>query len=293
MVDQLSAEERVRARKQAAEQSIKLAIAGRWKEAAALNRDIIERIGPDVEASNRLGKALTELGQIAEARKAYQDALRLDPANTIARRNLDRLASMQDTAEAEPPQEIRSSAFIEESGKAATVTLQAVNARLLGPLDAGDPVQLEVKGNAVNVLDKKGSYLGMVDPRVGLRLARLIEGGNLYSAALVSTADPVRVIIREIFQHPSQIGKVSFPQSRDVGVRAYTRPGLLRSRDEEEFALSDDDDEEVEEEEVVEDDDAAAADDDEEWDGGGDDEEDLGDTVGASHDNDDEDDDLN
>lgn len=273
MVEHLSAEERVRARKQAAEQSIKLAIAGRWKEAAALNREIIERIGPEVEAYNRLGKALTELGQISEARKAYQDALRLDPANAIARRNLDRLASMQDTEEAEPPQEIRSSAFIEESGKAATVTLQAVNARLLAPLDAGDPVQLEVKGNAVNVLDKKGNYLGMVDPRIGLRLARLMEGGNLYSAALVSTADPVRVIIREIFQHPSQLGKVSFPQSRDIGVRAYTRPGLLRSREDEEFGLPDEDEEEVEEEEVADDDDSE---DEEEWsDEAEDEEEDL------------------
>lgn len=286
MVEHLSAEERVRARKQAAEQSIKLAIAGRWKEAAALNREIIQRIGPDVEAYNRLGKALTELGQISEARKAYQDALRLDPANTIARRNLDRLASMEDTEEAEPPQEIRSSAFIEESGKAATVALQAVNTRLLAPLDAGDPVQLEVKGNAVNVLDKKGNYLGMVDPRIGLRLARLIEGGNLYNAALVSTTDPVRVIIREIFQHPSQLGKVSFPQPRDVGVRAYTRPGLFRSQDEDEF-LTDEEDEEIEEdeEETIDDEDAE----DEEW---TDDEEeddlDVGDDEESVDDGDDE-----
>ncbi|GAB4338056.1 MAG: hypothetical protein Kow0010_26300 [Dehalococcoidia bacterium] len=285
MVEHLSAEERVRARKQAAEQSIKLAIAGRWKEAAALNREIIERIGPDVEAYNRLGKALTELGQISEARKAYQDALQLDPANTIARRNLDRLASMQDTEEAEPPQEIRSSAFIEESGKAATVTLQAVNTRLLAPLDAGDAVQLEVKGNAVNVLDKKGNYLGMVDPRIGLRLARLMEGGNLYSAALVSTTDPVRVIIREIFQHPSQLGKVSFPQSRDIGVRAYTRPGLLRSR-EEEFLVDEEEEEDVdEEEEVVDEEDA----DEEEW--SEDDEEDL-EVAGVDDTVDDEDDEL-
>ena len=286
MVEHLSAEERVRARKQAAEQSIKLAIAGRWKEAAALNREIIDRIGPDVEAYNRLGKALTELGQISEARKAYQDALRLDPANAIARRNLDRLASMPDTEEAEPPQEIRSSAFIEESGKAATVTLQAVNTRLLAPLDAGDPVQLEVKGNAVNVLDKKGNYLGMVDARIGLRLARLMEGGNLYNAALVSTTDPVRVIIREIFQHPSQLGKVSFPQPRDIGVRAYTRPGLLRSREKEFFA--DEEDEEVEEEEEVIDDEDV---DEEEW--SEDDEEEEEDlAVSGVDDADDEDDEL-
>ena len=68
----------------------------------------------------------------------------------------------------------------------------------------------------------------MVEPRVGLRLARLMGGGNRYSAALVSTAEPPRIIVRETYQDPSQAGKVSFPKSSISEVRAYTRRDFRR-----------------------------------------------------------------
>ena len=57
------------------------------------------------------------------------------------------------------------------------------------------------------VENSRGEYLGRVDPRHAQRLVRLMEGGNQYSAAVVSsTEDMVTVIIREIYQHPSQAG---------------------------------------------------------------------------------------
>ena len=45
----------------------------------------------EVDAYNRLGKALTELGRYAEARDAYAHAVKLDPLNGIAAKNLQRL----------------------------------------------------------------------------------------------------------------------------------------------------------------------------------------------------------
>ena len=55
-------------------------------------------------------------------------------------------------------------------------------------------------------------YLTEIAPKLGLRLSRLIEGGNSYVAAIASLSDgSVRVIIREIYQHPSQQGRPSFP----------------------------------------------------------------------------------
>ena len=57
------------------EQAVKLAVAGRWREAAALNRELIARFGDDAEVYNRLGKAFTELGRIREARAVYEAVL--------------------------------------------------------------------------------------------------------------------------------------------------------------------------------------------------------------------------
>lgn len=217
------------ARRSANEQAVKLAVAGRWQEAAAINRELIARFGDDAEVYNRLGKAFTELGRIREARLVYERALAVDPTNAIARRNLDRLAQAREEPAAGPSAQMSRGLFIEEVGKAAVVRLEAARPAALGALDAGDPVELEASGNAVNaVAPEGGEYLGMVEPRVGLRLARLLGGGNRYSAALVSTGDPPRIIVRETYQHPSQAGKVSFPKSSISDVRAYTRRNFLR-----------------------------------------------------------------
>lgn len=248
-LDLMTPEERQRVRKQMSDQAVKLAVASKWAEAASINRDFLRMFGDEPEAWNRLGKAQTELGQVTDARKSYGKAIELDPSNTIARRNLDRLASMKDTAvAAAAPSQLDTRLFVEESGSSTVATLQATNAELVELLDAGDLVELQVQGNAVNVMNVKGDYVGMVEPRIGLRLSQLMTTGNEYAAAIVTTQGEPRVVIRETFQHASNIGKVSFPQSRSTDIRAYTRKNLLR-KEMEEVEYTDDDFEEEEEHE--------------------------------------------
>ncbi len=230
-LEAMSLEERQRVRKQMSEQAVKFAINSRWSEAATLNRDFIKLFGDEAEAYNRLGKALTELGSIAEARAAYGRAIELDGTNTIARRNLDRLASMTDSHVSDAaPSQLDTRLFVEETGTATVAKLQAVDEARASLLDAGDLVELEAKGNAVNVNTVTGAYVGMLEPRIGLRLSKMMASGNRYTAAMVTAvAGDLKVMLRETFQHPSMIGKVSFPQARAADTpRAYTRKGLLR-----------------------------------------------------------------
>ncbi len=241
-MEPLTATERLRIRNQVAEESVKLAVAGRWQEAVTLNRELLKQIGGDIETHNRLGKALSELGQIGEARSAYQDALRLQPGNTIAVRNLNKLAVTEESAVTAPQPELRTSTFIEDSGTSSRVTLQAVDVARLGPLGTNDTLELEVKGNAVNVLSN-GDYVGMLDPKIGMRLSRLMKGGNEYAATVVSAEEPVLVMLQETLRHPSQKGKVSFPQAKDSsGVRAYVRKGLMRDEVKLDFGVDDEED---------------------------------------------------
>lgn len=67
-------EERLRAKRHSTERAIALAMASRWEEAAKVNRELLELFPDDVDAQNRLGKALTELGRFGEARYAYSRA---------------------------------------------------------------------------------------------------------------------------------------------------------------------------------------------------------------------------
>lgn len=245
-LDEMTPEERAKLKKQLTEQAVKLAVNGRWQEAVQVNREYTRLFANEAEGYNRLGKALSELGQVQEALDAYQKALDLDPTNQIARRNIDRLAALRDAPVSAPPTQVDTRLFVEETGSAAVASLQAVDPKVAAVLDAGDIVQLEVQGNAVNVLTVRGEYVGMIEPRIGLRLARMMKAGNRYSAAMVSTGEQPKVILRETFKHPSMIDKVSFPQSRLSEIRAYTRRGLLRRDEDEEWGY--DEDEELEEE---------------------------------------------
>lgn len=247
-LEPMTPEERQRMRKQLSDQAVKLAVNSRWAEAANTNREYLRLFGDEPEAWNRLGKAQTELGQITDARKSYGRSIELDPTNTIARRNLDRLATMKDTAVASAaPSQLDTRLFVEETGSSTVARLQATDAALVELLDAGDLVELRVQGNAINVHNTKGEYVGMVEPRIGLRLSGLMETGNEYAAAIVTTqgGEP-RVVIRETFKSPPNIGKVSFPQARTTDVRAYTRKGLLH-KDADEFEYGDDEPEDEEE----------------------------------------------
>lgn len=244
----MTLDERTRVRKQMSDQAVKLAVNSRWSEAASANRDYIRVFGDEPEALNRLGKALSELGQITEARKQYGRAIELDPTNTIARRNLDRLAAMTDTSAADAnPSQLDTRLFVEETGASTVAKLQATDPERSALLDAGDLVELQVQGKAVNVLTVSGDYVGMLEPRIGLRLSKMMVAGNQYTAAVVTASGEVKVMLRETFKHPSMIDKVSFPQARATEVRAYTRKNLLR-REGDDVEFGDDEVEDTEEE---------------------------------------------
>lgn len=230
-------DERGRLKRQRVEQAIQLAMNGRWEEAVQANRTILELFPDDVDAYNRLGKALSELGRYSEAREAYSKALELDPANIIAKKNLARLATL---GEAAPQPEIKEKAppslFIEETGKTGITVLQRPATEVLARMHAGDHVYLRRRDGTLVVENAAGEYLGEVEPRISQRLIRLMEGGNRYAAAITSVSDTEsRIIIKEIYQHPTQAGRLSFRPAGGEAFRPYTKEGLVRHDEEEAF----------------------------------------------------------
>jgi tetratricopeptide (TPR) repeat protein len=224
-------EERARLRRQKADQAIQLALQSRWEEAAAVNRAILALYPSDVDAWNRLGKALAELGRYQEAREAYGRALETDSTNSIARKNLARLAGLGEAVPgpAEPKAQVDPQLFIEEIGKTGVTTLHRVNQEVLVRMTAGDRLKLRPEGNVLVAESTRGEYVGEVEPKLALRLLKLMEGGNQYAAALTSLANATgRVIIKETYQHPSQSGKPSFPNTGHEVVRPYIKESILK-----------------------------------------------------------------
>lgn len=252
-----------------AEDARKLAVEGRWEEAVEVNRAILTQAPRDVDAHNRLGKALMELGQIGEAIEAYRAALNLDPGNVIARRNLERLEQEAEEAPTVPTggrasAAIRARVFIEEVGKTYVTDLVRPAPRsVLRRLDPADEVELRRENITVHVYSQDGERLGQLEPRIAQRLIQLLEVGNRYQAFVVATnEDTVRVILRETYRDPDAPAHLSFPrQAKMPPPRPYLRdtgraarelaPELLLDTDEDE---EEDLEEEPEETEAVGDD---------------------------------------
>jgi len=215
-------ESQLRLRRQRTKQAIALAMQGRWREAIAANQEIIDSFPNDVEACNRLGRAYMELGIYSEAKEAYGRTLGIDPYNTIAKKNLQRLSHLGEAVvgSEEDSQHTEPQLFIEEVGKSGVVELRHLAPQeVLARMVAGDKVNLKIDSANLIAENSRGEYLGQVDPRHGQRLIRLMEGGNRYTAAIVSSAeDRVTVIIREVYQDASQAGQLSFPLK---GLRAF------------------------------------------------------------------------
>jgi tetratricopeptide (TPR) repeat protein len=248
-------EDKARLRRKASQEAISLAMQSRWQEAVTVNQNIIELFPTDIDAYNRLGRAFMELGELAKAKEAYSKGLKLDPNNAIAQKNLQRLSLLpvSKVKVKEERREVSPDLFIGEMGKAGVVNLQNLApAKVLARMAAGNQVYLKVKGQQLVVENEKKEYLGLVEPPHGFRLARLIDGGNKYAAAIVNIDNnTIRVIIREVFQHPSQIGRPSFPVKAVEGFQPHVKDTLLRHEAGEEEALEEGEEIELEEGELI------------------------------------------
>jgi len=223
-------------KRQRTKQAIDLAMQGRWREAIAANRAILEDFPNDVDAHNRLGRAYMELGEYQQSREAYHRTAELDPFNTIAKKNLQRLNYLGEakvSAES-TTRRVEPHRFIEDIGKAGVVNLyHLAPTRVRARLVAGDELLLQIDGTRLIVEDDREQYVGHVDPKHGQRLVRLMMGGNKYSVAVVSsTEEAMTVIIREVYQDPSQVGKLSFPSKGVEEIKPYVDEKVFKMESE-------------------------------------------------------------
>jgi tetratricopeptide (TPR) repeat protein len=226
--------EHIKPRSQYVEDAIQLAMESKWDEAVALNELVLENFGPDDQAYNRLGKALTELGRLEEARDQYEKSLKLNPFNTVAKKNrskLEVLIQHKDDIKTGVTR-VDLNLFVEEMGKTVITPLEAVDdPTVCDKVVAGDIAELAVAGDTITVTTLRGIYLGQLEPKMARRLIKFMQGGNRYQAGVTNCDGvAVRVIVRETYQDPKFAGKPSFPMraKREVAFRPYAREALIQ-----------------------------------------------------------------
>jgi tetratricopeptide (TPR) repeat protein len=208
-------EDRTKLGRKLAQEAIALAVEGRWEEAVASNKSIVERFPDDVAAYNRLGRAYIELGSFEQAEGAYGKTLEIDPGNSIASKNIERLKAWAQVGRIEPgkARSVGKDFFAATAGKTGVVGVAGIVAmERLQALEAGATMVLRRVSQQVLVEDDQGTVLGELEPKHGIRLARLMQNGNTYSATLLSTGEAgPQLLVKEEYQHPSMVGQASFP----------------------------------------------------------------------------------
>lgn len=250
--------EHLKPRSQYAEDAVQLAIAGKWDEAVKLNRFIIDSFGADEETQNRLGKALSELGKLKEAKASYEAALKLNPMNSIAKKNAARINALLHQKEGLKVggTKVDLNLFVEEMGKTVITTVDAPpKDDISSKVAAGDVAELKIEGDGIVAETSRGIRVGQLEAKLARRLIKFMRGGNRYQAGLTSVdGNSVKLIVRETYQDPRFAGKPSFPmrRKREVEFRPYTKESLL-TRQAEPFAEDEDEGEAVAEEAVSDD----------------------------------------
>ena len=201
--------------KELSKEAISLALSGEWEKAAVLNRVILDVCPKDVEAMNRLGKALMESGQYGEAKTVLVKVVEASPYNNIAKKNLVRLEQLEGApAPARQGRKLSGTPSC-SSRKAASRARPSCKSRApvrWWPALPPATRSLAVENNGLCVYARDDEYLGRVEPKLGRRVMRLLEAGNRYEAAVIGVKEQgTSIIMRETYRHPSLNNVCSFP----------------------------------------------------------------------------------
>ena len=236
-----------------ADQAVQAALEADWTKATDMNTRILAANAEDLEARNRLGRALLETGKLDEAKAAYAEVLKAEPNNPIALRNVARLSTLLEhkskinmTKSKTQPR-----LFIEDMGK--TGILRLINPappQVVAKYSPGAEAELRERDGLIAVHARDGELLGFLEPKVGRRLLDLINTGNEYVVAVVSNDQQnPRVAIRETLQSPENAQRISFPghhRPAETKERAYIKGNFFRFGGEEEDDADGDESEESE-----------------------------------------------
>ena len=225
--------EHLKARSQYADEAVQLAIAGKWDEAVKLNKFIVESFGGDEETQNRLGKALSELGKLKDAKAAYEVALKLNPMNSIAKKNAARLNTLLHQKEGLKVggTKVDLNLFVEEMGKTVITLVEGSSSDICSKVAAGDIAELRIDGDGIVAETSRGLRLGTLEAKLARRLIKFMRSGNKYQGGVTACdGSTVKLIVRETYQDAKNAGKPSFAikRKREVGdFRPYSKESLL------------------------------------------------------------------
>lgn len=210
--------------------AIECALSANWQDAVKINEKILKLDTQNVEALNRLARALCCLGHMAKAGKTYQKALEIDPYNVIAKKNQEKISKLK--GELKPSENGHtngnsltngndhtnvpniSAIFVFEPGKTKVINLlNLASPSILATLSCGDKVVIIAKKHSITIAKEDGTYLGALPDDLSFKLIALITGGNKYEVYVkYATTKSLTIFIRETERSLKYTNQPSFAE---------------------------------------------------------------------------------
>ena len=214
-----------------ARMAVSAALDAKWTDAVKFNKEILRENPSDIDALNRLSRALAELGKLKEAKKIAEKVLKLDVFNSIATKALSKWKGLR-KGESVNCGTNEPDAFLEEPGKTKMLSLLHLgDSRVIAKLDAGDEVKFTPHSHRVSVITLDGKYVGRLPDDTSARLRKLMSLGNEYKV-LVKSSEPsdVKVFIREIRRADKLVDSPSFSPEK-IDYVSFTPPELVHKKE--------------------------------------------------------------
>lgn len=184
------------------QQAIDAAIAIDWDSALTLNKKILKLDKDNIGAQLRLGFIYLQTNDLGQAKKQYKAVLKLQPANNLARENLEKIEVLEEAGDHFTTQKdlnFNPNLFLEAPGKTKTVSLVNVGQKnILAQLTVGEEVYLKPKKHKIEVRTKSNEFLGYLPDDLSKRLELFLLGQSEYKAFIKEVSlSRVSIFIRE------------------------------------------------------------------------------------------------
>jgi tetratricopeptide (TPR) repeat protein len=172
-----------------AQDAISAALCEDWEKAIKLNSSILKENPANINALNRLARAYAETGNTIKAKTLTKKVLKLDPANMIALRCIEKWDNFKKAKKVNPSEKGLAKIFIEEPTKTKIISLINLgDPSSLINLDCGETVKLVAHPHTVSILSMDDVYIGRFPDNLAIKFINLIKLGSNFKAIVKSTS---------------------------------------------------------------------------------------------------------
>lgn len=204
-------------------QAVDAAIKSQWQDAIRFNKKILDLDKNNLPAYLRLGFSYLQSHQLPEAKKHYGKALKLQPTNTVAKENIDRIKILEtksSTKSKSPEINLDPNLFLEIPGKTKSVYIVNLGQKnVLAQLSIGQEVFLSTKKRKVEVRTKGGDYIGSLPDDLSRRLILFLKAKSKYTVFIKeSSLNKITVFIKESKKGRRVVPYLSFPSNIQANI---------------------------------------------------------------------------